>query len=103
MSRFWLIVCVIITAVLTASLATNLVYPHRMRGDPLPPRWIGRAFIGTLLGLAGVAVWAFYFQDRLRRRQFSLMSLLLLPPAAVVPIKVGFWLLADNWLFWPDE
>src|SRR5262245_28841878 len=102
MSRFWVVVCVVIVAVLAASLITNLIYPHRFRFDPLPPRWIGRTLIGTLLGLAGVAVWAFYYQDRLRQRQMSLTALLLLPPAAIAPIKVGFWLLSDNWLFWEE-
>jgi hypothetical protein len=103
MSRFWIVVCVIIAAVLVASIVTNILYPHRVRFDPLPPRWIGRTLIGTLLALGGIAVWAFCFRTRLRNRQMSLTALVLLPPAAIVPIKVGFWLLSDNWLFWPDE
>jgi hypothetical protein len=70
------------------------------RGDPLPPNWIGRTLIGTLLGLGGVAGWVFCFQERLRKRQVSLLALLLLLPAAIVPIKIGFWLLSDTFLFW---
>jgi hypothetical protein len=49
------------------------------------------------------APWAFCFQERLRRRQLSLAALLLLPPAAIIPIKIGFRLLSDNWLFWDES
>ena len=100
MSRFWIVVLAVVVAVFAASAVASAVYPHRLRSDPLPPRWIGRTLIGILLGFGGVAVWAFYFQQNLRRRQLSLASLLLLPPAVIFPIKPGFWLLSDNWLFW---
>jgi len=31
------------------------------------------------------------------------LALLLLPPAAIIPVNVGCWLLSDNWLFWAGE
>jgi hypothetical protein len=101
MSRFWNFVFAVIAVVVVASAVANAVYPQS-RLDPLPPRWIGRTLIGTLLGFGGVAVWAFWYQERLCQRQCSLTALLLLPPAAIVPIKVGFWLLSDYWPFWTD-
>jgi len=99
MSRFWIVVCVVIVAVLVACDYASSIYSQPGHYDPVPERWIGKTIIGTLLGLGGVAMWVFCFQKQLRNGQVSLAALLLLIPAAIVPVKIGLWLLPDRWHF----